>query len=329
MDLRQPERLWSDTASGANRTDGTDGLGQGATLKPIDILMGVTVAVTWGLGITLAKAGFADFPPIMLTALRFSVTALALVWFVRPPLGAMGRILAISFVVGTVQYSLTFTGLYGLDASTAAIIIQLEVPFATLLAVLFLHEKIGPWRIAGMVLAFAGILLITGEPRIQEDLLPFFLVLAGAFTWAAGNIMIKTLGGAVGGFRLIAWVAVFTAPQLFAVSFLLEDGQMQALSNAGWHGWGVVLYLGLVMTAFGYGLWFRLLGRHPVSHVMPFLLLLPVTAMVASVLMLGEQPTAIILTGAALVLIGVGVILHRQARKEAAPKGAPEGVPPD
>ena len=309
--------------------NGWHGNGQDATLKPLDILMGVTVAATWGLGITLAKAGFADFPPIMLTALRFSVTALALVWFVKPPLGSMRRILAISFVVGTVQYSLTFTGLYGLDASTAAIVIQLEVPFATLLAVLFLHEKIGPWRIGGMVLAFAGVVLITGEPRIQEDLLPFFLVLAGAFTWAAGNIMIKRLGGSVGRFRLIAWVAVFTAPQLFAVSFLVEDGQIAALSGAGLRGWGVVLYLGLVMTAFGYGLWFRLLGHHPVSHVMPFLLLLPVTAMVASVLLLGERPTAIILGGAALVLIGVGVILYRQARKNAVAEGAPEGVPPD
>lgn len=298
-------------------------------MKPLDILMGITVAVTWGLGITLAKAGFSDFPPIMLTALRFSVTGLALVWFVRPPFGSMGRILAISFVVGTVQYSLTFTGLHGLDASTAAIVIQLEVPFATLLAVLFLHEKIGLWRILGMILAFAGIILIAGEPRVQEDLLPFFLVMAGAFTWAVGNIMIKKLGGGIGGFRLIAWVAVFTAPQLFVVSFLVEDGQMQALGAAGWRGWAVVLYLGLVMTAFGYGLWFRLLGHHPVSHVMPFLLLLPVTAMVGSVLLLGERPTAIILAGAALVLIGVGIILHRQARRDAAVGGAPEGVPPD
>lgn len=299
-------------------------------MKPFDILMGVTVAVTWGLGLTLAKAALGEFPPILLMALRFSVTALALVWFVKPPLGLMWRVFGISFVISTVQYSLTFTGLAGLDASTAAILIQLEVPFGTLLAVLLLGDRIGFWRIAGMLLAFGGVALIAGQPQMRNALLPVLLVVSGAFVWAIGNILVKTLAGAVGGFRLIAWVAVFSAPQLFAVSLVLEDGHAEAIANAGWLGWGVVLYLGLVMTAFGYGLWFHLINRHPVSHVMPFLLLLPVSSMSAAVLLLGETLTAVTLAGAALVLIGVGTIMYRQAARSGAVTAvSPEGVPPD
>lgn len=299
-------------------------------MKPFDIILGVVVAVTWGLGLTLAKAALGEFPPILLTAFRFSVTALALVWFVKPPLGHMRRILLISFVISTVQYSLTFTGLAGVDASTAAIVIQLEVPFAALLAAVFLGDRIGLWRVGGMVLAFGGVALIAGQPQMQDDLLPLFLVLAGAFVWAVGNILVKTLDGSVGGFRLIAWLAVFSAPQLFAASFLLEDGHAAAIAGASWLGWGVILYLGLVMTAFGYGLWFHLLNRHPVSHVMPFLLLLPVTAMISAVLLLDEIVTMVTVTGAALVLSGVGTIMYRQARRPVATvPAAPEGVPPD
>ncbi|MDH3229902.1 MAG: EamA family transporter [Alphaproteobacteria bacterium] len=299
-------------------------------MKPFDIVLGVIVAVTWGLGLTLAKAALGEFPPILLTAFRFSVTALALVWFVKPPLGQMRRILVISFVISTVQYSLTFTGLAGVDASTAAIVIQLEVPFAALLAAVFLGDRIGLWRIGGMLLAFAGVALIAGQPQMQDELLPLLLVLAGAFVWAVGNILVKTLDGAVDGFRLIAWLAVFSAPQLFIASFLLEDGQAAAIAGAGWLTWGVILYLGLVMTAFGYGLWFHLLNRHPVSHVMPFLLLLPVTAMISAVLLLDEIVTLVTVAGAALVLTGVGTIMYRQARRAGVPApAAPEGVPPD
>jgi O-acetylserine/cysteine efflux transporter len=298
-------------------------------MKPTDFLMGVTVAVTWGMGLIFAKAGMSQFPPIMLIALRFTVTALALVWFVRPPVGMMGRIFLISFVIGTVQYSLTFTGLDGLDVSLAAIIIQMEVPFATLMAVIFLGDRMGWWRMAGMAVAFAGVVLIAGQPGGQDDIAPFFLVLAGTVTWAYGNILVKKLGNSVGGFQLIAWVATFTAPQLFVTSFLLEDGHMDALVNADIVGWGTVLYLGLVMTAFGYGLWFRLIGRHPVSHVMPFLLLLPVTATAGAILVLGENPTASTLGGAALVLAGVGLILYRQMRKPLEAPAAPLAVPPD
>lgn len=299
-------------------------------MRPFDILLGVTVAVTWGLGLTLAKAALAEFPPILLTAFRFSVTALVLVWFVKPPFGQMRRILLISFVISTLQYSLTFTGLAGVDASTAAIVIQLEVPFATLLAALFLGDRIGIWRIAGMLVAFGGVALIAGQPQMQDELAPLFLVVAGAFVWAVGNILVKTLDGSVAGFRLIAWLAVFSAPQLFVASLLLEDGHAAAIAGASWLGWGVILYLGLVMTAFGYGLWFHLLNRHPVSHVMPFLLLLPVTSMVSAVLLLDELLTVVTVTGAALVLAGVGTIMYRQARRPAAPApAAPQAVPPD
>jgi O-acetylserine/cysteine efflux transporter len=104
---------------------------------------------------------------------------------------------------------------------------------------------------------------------------------------------------------------------------------MDALANADIIGWGTVLYLGLVMTAFGYGLWFHLIGRHPVSHVMPFLLLLPVTASTGAILLLDEDPTASTLGGAALVLVGVGLILYRQMRKPIEAPAAPLAVPPD
>ena len=299
-------------------------------MKTVDILLGVVVAVLWGLGITLAKAAMEQFPPILLTALRFSLTALALVWFVAIPRGYLWRIFLISIVVATIQYSLTFTGLNGVYASTAAIVIQLEVPFATLLAALFLGDRVGWRRVAGMAVAFGGVALIAGEPRLQDNLLPFFLVMAGALTWSVGQVLIKTLGGAVGGFRLIAWIAVFSAPQLFVASWLLEDGQVQAIAAADWLGWGVVIYLGLVMTALGYGLWFHLLGHNPVSHVMPFLLLLPVVTMAGGIFLLDEVLTPRTLAGAALVLSGVGVIMRRQAARKAgtAPASTPEATPP-
>lgn len=298
-------------------------------MKPIDFLMGITVAVTWGMGLTFAKVGMTQFPPILLIALRFTVTALALVWFVKPPIGMMVRIFVISFVIGALQYSLTFTGLNGIDVSLAAIIIQMEVPFATLMAVILLGDRLGWWRSAAMAIAFAGVVLIAGQPGVQDDLTPVFLVLGGALSWAWGNILIKKLGNRFGGFQLTAWVAVFTAPQLFVASFLFEDSHMEALANADIVGWGTVFYLGLVMTAFGYGLWFKLVSRHPVSHIMPFLLLLPVVASLGGMILLDETVTPRTMAGAALVLGGVGLIMHRQMRKSAESPAAPRAVPPD
>ena len=276
-------------------------------MKPRDILLVLSVPLIWGLGFTLAKAALGQFPPILLMAMRFSLTALVLVWFVRPPRGMMTRIALIALVSATIQYSLTFTGLVGLDASSAIIIVQLEVPFALLLSAAFLKERIGWRRAIGVVMAFGGVVLIAGEPRLSVDLLPVFLVAGGALTWSIGQVMIKTVRG-VGGFTLIAWVAEFAAPQMFVASLVFEDGQAEALANADALGWGVVIYLGLVMTAVGYGIWYRLLGLYRVNQVMPYLMLMPVTTMISGVLLLDETITAITALGAMIVIAGVGFI---------------------
>jgi O-acetylserine/cysteine efflux transporter len=259
------------------------------------------------MGFIFAKAAIEHFPPILLMALRFTLTAFALVWFVRPPWQLLGRLFWIALVSAAIQYSLTFTGLKGLDASTASLVVQLEVPFGALVAWIVFRDSLGWGRAFGMLLAFFGVTLIAGEPRYEDNLASILLVIGGAFTWAVGQIMIKMLG-VVGGFTLIAWVAIWAAPQLFVASWLFEDGQMEAIENAPLIVWAAVIYLGLVMTALGYALWYHLLAKHDVNQVMPFLLLLPVTAVAGGVLFLGETLTAYTLAGGLLAIGGVAII---------------------
>ena len=148
--------------------------------------------------------------------------------------------------------------------------------------------------------------------RQFKRILPLFLVMGGAFTWAAGQIMIKTLGGRVGGFTLITWVAVFGTPQLFLSSWLFEDGQMVAIASAGWIAWGTVLYMGLAMTALGYAIWYHLLAKYEVTQVVPFLLLVPVMVIASSMVILGETLSLTEAVGSAIVIGGVAVIIIRK-----------------
>jgi len=279
------------------------------------------VPTVWGLGFTVAKAAFVfvEFPPILLMAFRFGLTALLLVWFVKPPLGMMLKIFWIAVVSATIQYSLTFTGLDGLNASTAVIIVQLEAPFIAILAAVLLKDRLGKRRIFGMALAFSGVVLTAGDPHLQGDILPIFMVAGGAFTWAVGQIMVKNLGGQVGGFTLIAWVAVFAAPQLFVSSWIFEDGQLQAIASAGWVGWGAVAYMGVVMTAMGYAIWYHLLSKFQVNQVMPFLLLVPVSSIIGSILILGESLSLQELIGSVVVIGGVWIITSYDSKTAAAP----------
>jgi O-acetylserine/cysteine efflux transporter len=274
--------------------------------------MGLAVPLIWGMGVVFAKAAIGHFPPVLLMALRFTLTALILVWFVKPPWRLMGQLFVIALVSAAVQYSLTFNGLRGVDASTAVLVLQLEVPFLILLGAVLLKERPGWRRWLGIAITFVGVAFIAGEPRLGANWDSLVLLLGGAFTWALGQIMVRRLG-AVGGLTTIAWVAVFAAPQLFVFSLVLEDDHLAYLGAAGWVVWGTVLYMGVVMTALGYGLWYSLVGRFPLARVGPFLLLMPVFSILGGVILLGESLTLRVAMGGAIVIAGVAVILVRRA----------------
>ena len=284
-------------------------------MKPSELLLAASVPLVWGIGFTLAKAGMNEFPPLFLMGLRFSIASLVLVWFVTFPYGQLKQIFWISFVGSTLNYGLTFTGLSMIDASLAILIIHLEVPFAVLLAALFLKEKPGSQRILGMLISFAGIVLITGQPSLHGQMLAILLTTSGAFMWALGQIMVKRLENPPSGFALTAWIGVFSGPQMILGSFILEESQLQSLAQASWIGWGVILYLAIIMTVLGYGIWYRVLSRNPVSKVMPVLLLLPVFTIISSILLLGERPTNMILIGGSIVIGGVSMIVFTRDSK--------------
>jgi len=279
-------------------------------LKPLDVFFAIAVAVIWGMGFVVAKAAMDHFPPILLMALRFTVTALCLVWFFKPPSGIIKDLFWVALVSAALQYSLTFTGLKGIDASTAALLVQLEVPFGLLMGYLVFKDRISVLQFCGMLMTFFGTLMIVGEPSLANSLLHMCLVIAGAFTWSVGQVMLKRLGD-VGGFIIVTWVAVLATPQLFIASFIIESNHFELIRTASFEIWMAVAYLGLIMTALGYAMWYHLLGRYPVSRVMPFLLLLPVVAVTGGIVFLDETMTTKILAGGVMSLIGVAIVTIR------------------
>ncbi len=276
-------------------------------LPPKDIAMAVAVALIWGMGYVVAKGGMAHFPPILLMALRFTVTALALVWFAGPPHGNLPRLVVVSVIGAAIQYSLTFSGVNGVDAGLAALVMQLEVPFLVILGAVLLGEQPSLRKWVGIAIAFGGVALIAGQVRFSGEWSSVLMLVGGALSWAMGQVLVRGLKG-LSGLSVTAWIAVLAAPQLFLMSALFETGQIAAIRSAGPEVWGAALYLGLVMTALGYALWNGLILRHEVGRVAPWLLLMPIFSVAGGVIFLGETPEIGRLIGGLVVLAGVAVI---------------------
>jgi O-acetylserine/cysteine efflux transporter len=240
-------------------------------------------------------------------AFRFSLTALVLVWFAPLPKGKYVSIFKIAIVAAAIQYSLTFTGVKGLEAGLASIIVQLEVPFLVILGALLLNEKPEFKKWVGIAVSFLGVAIMSQQDELNGSIVSIILVLSGCFAWALGQVMVRKLKD-VTGMQVTAWIAVFATPQLFIMSAIFENGQIEAIQSAEPVVWWTVLYLGLIMTCLGYYFWNSLIRHHDVGKVAPFLLLLPVFSVIGGNIFLGETLTLEKFSGGTTILIGIGII---------------------
>lgn len=285
-------------------------------LRPFDILVILGVMILWGLNFAVAKVGLQQLPPILFMALRFLLVAVLLLPFAKRPRGQWGAIFAIAITLGLLHFSFMFTGLKTLDAATAAIAIQLQVPFASLLAAIFFKDQLGWRRAAGMAFAFIGVAVIAGEPRLGGQYLALTFVITAACIWSIANVQIKRLE-AIDGVTLNAWMAVFATPLLAVASLLLEEGQVAALQAADFWALFAVVYQAIAVVLIGYGAWYWLMRRYEMNQIMPATLLVPVVGVFSGVVFLGESLTVNLIAGGLMTIAGVATIILRRPKTTA------------
>lgn len=277
-------------------------------MKPGDLLLALLANAAWSVNFLAGKAGVEHFPPLLFSALRFTVLLLLLLPWLRWQPGKMRQVLQISGVLGVLHFSLIFIGLDASgDIASVAIAAQLYVPFSALLAVVWLGERLDRRRVAGITAAFAGVLVIGLDPTVFAHLDALAWIVGAALAMAVATILMRRLSG-VGVFALQAWIGAVATPSLLLMSLLLEQGQVEALHTAGWFDFALPVYSAIGASLVGHGIVYHLLSRYPVSLITPLLLLAPVLAVLLGVLFWGDQPTWKLLLGGLMTLIGVAIV---------------------
>ena len=280
-----------------------------------DIFLALLVPIIFGFGFVIAKPAMDQLPPILLNGLRWSLTGIIMCWFFPFPKKLFKSLLVISFLGSTLQYSLTFSGLNIVDATSATLLIQSEIPFGILIAFIILKEKPSLKNIIGLLIAFTGIVILTGSPNLENKLFGVLLLLSGAFLWAYAQVIAKPVSEKIGGLALTAYIGVFAGPSSIVLSYFIEGNTYQYITNADLKTWLIVLYLGLIMNCLAYSIWYFVLSKHPVNYVMPVMLLFPVTGLVTAIFLLGETPSTYAYIGGFIIISGVAIILINKREK--------------
>lgn len=276
----------------------------------------IFVNACWGFNFIAGTIGTQLFGPLLFSGLRFLVVLVLLVPFLRQVTGQMSRIIRIAVVMGVGHYSIMFYAMsIAENISAIAIAAQLAVPISTLLAVLFLHERVGLTRSIAIALSFMGVVLIGFEPISGDHLLSVLMATLGSVAIAAASIWMRQLSD-VGVFNLQAWIALIAAPSLLLLSLMIESPDAQLLASIRWQDYWSPVYSAIGATIVGHGSFYYLLQRYPVNQVSPFITLSTLFAILFGVTLMGDELTPRIVTGGLLTLIGVTIIAKRNASKD-------------
>ena len=273
----------------------------------IQIVCAVMVPLLWGYQFVVIKVGIVEFPPLFFLGLRFLAIALLLVPFVKKPTRReLGPVAAISVFLGGLNFGLFYVGLGLGSGSMSAVAYQLATPFTILLAWPLLAERPSLITSSGVLLAFLGVVVLAAGPGLSANALPILLVVGAAFAFAVANVLTKR-HGPFDPLMLTGWSSLFTVPQVMLMSLVLERGQLATLATADDRGWLALAYTVFIGGIVGFGLWFWLIARCTMGRVAPFGLLLPVFALISSVLFLGDHMTPTLIVGGLLAISGVAI----------------------
>ncbi|QCP55097.1 hypothetical protein FAZ95_38855 [Trinickia violacea] len=294
-----------------------------------DLSLAVLVAALWGINFSIIKIGLGSFDPFLLSALRFILCALPWIFIFRRPQVRFKYVLSYGLVLGVLQFGFLFVGIReGLSAGLASVVFQLQAFFTICFGAIFLKDQVQFRQLAGMVLAFAGIVTIAKIDG-SSNFIAVLLVVAAAASWGVANIIVKK-SGATDMLGFTVWSSLVPPLPLLAIALGINGPShvMTDLRHIDWSGAGAVLYLVYPTTLFGYSVWNYLLRKHTTSLVAPLTLLVPIFGMLSSMVIFHEDLTLRKMIGVVLVIVGLLINMFGfPFRKQTAASVSPQATP--
>lgn len=280
-----------------------------------DVFELLLLGAIWGASFLFMRLGAADFGALALSLLRVAGASVLLVPLLLwrgdgPALRRHWRAIA---VVGLINSALPFvlfalaalvlgTGLMAVFNATAPI-------WGAFFAWVWLGERLDRARLLGLAIGVAGVVgLAWGKAGLQVG--------AGGMSPALGIaacVAATVLYGLAANYtrqRLqgVAPLALAAGSQLSATAVLLLPAlwAWPAVAPSA-TAWGAALMLALVCTGLAYVLYFRLIAHAGATNAISVTLLIPGFAMLWGWLIMGETPTAAMLLGCGVILLGTAL----------------------
>ena len=294
-------------------------------LPTIFLLIGINVL--WAGSSLAAKIALANIPPMTLAFARFALAALliyglalALKVDLRVARRDWGAFWAMGMLGIGLTYILSYSGLRLTTVSDSALLHATETVFLSLMAWFFLHEVMSRMKVAGILAGLVGVFLIIANgwkvPLLTGMVEGNLLIALGLIFEAGSSIVGKNLVARYPALTVVTYQMLSGAIALAPFSLL----EISKLSAAGHPLAGIsasallsLLYLILPCTVLGYTIWFMILDQRQPGEMSLFLFIQPVVGAILGAVFQGDSITKFTITGAFLVMLGIGLVHRRSA----------------
>ncbi len=276
-------------------------------------LLLITLSVLWGGSFFFNAVALDDLPPLTVVFARVAIAAGAL-WLVVVLRGqrlAVAPGLWLAFVAmgalnNVIPFTLIVWGQTRIGSGLASIL-NATTPLFT---VIFAHwltrdERLTPARLVGVAFGLIGVLVMIGPRALEHfslEVVAQMAVVGAAIAYAFAGIFGRRFQGTP---PLVTAAGQLSASALMMLPLVLVVDRPFSLDAPAMETWGAVLGLSLLSTAVAYVIYFRILARAGATNLLLVTFLLPVSALVLGITLLGE--TLEIRQVAGMFLIGSGL----------------------
>jgi len=275
---------------------------------PVAFAVGCTI-ILWASAFVAIRIGLAGYKPTEVAAMRYLVASFVLgirALFARVEIPQKGDIprLALSGLLGfSIYATLLNYGETRVSAGLASFIVYTVPIFTAIIAVIFLHERMGfkGWIGLGLSLSGTALMAFATDRRLRFE--PNVVtLLAAAIVLSLYFALQKGLVQRYGAITITSW-AVWLSTAVMA-PFL----PLKTLFTAPPSSTIAVVYLGIFPTVIAYSAWAYVVARLPVARAAAYLYGVPAVATLMGFIFLNERPSALAILGGLVATGGVAFV---------------------
>ncbi len=280
-------------------------------MRPSDLLELVLLAAIWGASFLFMRLATPEFGPVALIEIRTLIAAILLI----PILFAMrkahyllpnaGKLFLVGVSGTAIPFSLLSYATLYVTAGYASILNATTPIFSALVAWLWVSERLTASAIAGLLIGFLGVVVMSFDKQsgsAEVSVLPVLAAVAATLCYGFSANFTRQKLNHVHPLALACGSQIGASLALIPFAFWLWPGVWPSTA-----AWGSAIVLGVLCTALAFILYFRLIANVGVNRTVVVTYLIPFFGVVWGVIFLQESVSLLMILGAGLILCGVSL----------------------